>query len=466
LLKSYNDIPLNDKKTYESLANSNNTGIFQVSSSGMSKLMNQLKPTNISEIGAIIALYRPGPLDSGATAEYMLRRDNPEAIVYDHPKLESILKETYGLFVFQEQIISTCIHLGGFSETEGDKIRKVMGKKEKDPSILNPLKDSFIQGCIKNEIKKRIADIIWDKMIKFSDYGFNKAHSIGYAYLTYYTAYLKTNYPVEFYASLLNTAIGKKDELQKYITSALNKKITILFPDIEKSESFCTIENNKIRLGFLFVHSIGSKSIEIIKNNRNYEKCLHVLPHDNIEYLIKAGAFDKFNKNRHELYSRFAHRTPIKGKRVGRGLFSINSNFNIGEWKQIQKINYQYDALGFYLGDNPLTSKLRPHKEFIQRGGYFLKKTFKSLKPEEKIKILLMVTKIKPIKTKRGDDMAFCTCLDIWGQIVDCVFFPETYDMFPPSKDQIYEMIGYPQDPNELKLIISATRTIDQVLGE
>ena len=444
-INHYTDIPLNDKATFEMIATTDNVGLFQVSSVGMSRLMNKLKPKNIQELGTIISLYRPGPLDSGVTQEYIKRKESGE-IAYDHPKLEPILKDTLGLFIYQEQIIATCVQLAGFDEAKADTVRKMMGKK--DRKALPKLKKRFIEGCTKNEIKN--ANELWNKMETFSNYGFSLNHAIGYAHITYYTAYLKAHYPVQFYAALMNTA-KDPEELQKYITDAVKNKIEILLPDVIKSDYYFKPEGKKIRFGLIGVYSVGKEIAQEIKG-KSYEQCLSFLPKDNLEYLIKGGAFDGFNPNRAELLYLYSNKKPKKSFR--KGLFSYKTEYNIKKWTEDEQLREQFLALRIYIKENPLNVFIRRHLGYRhQKSKYYLRRSFKHLKENSEIRTFGMITTLRIIKDRRDRSMAIGEYLDIWNQRVKCVFFSTQLELLKPRKE-MYEITGIVQNPDELSIIV------------
>jgi DNA polymerase-3 subunit alpha len=301
----------NDEKTFELLRNGKTTGIFQLESRGMRDTLKKLKPTGFEDIIALLSMYRPGPLGSGMVDTFIRRKNGEEKIEYLHPKLEPILKETYGVILYQEQVISIFHELGKFSMGEADLVRRAMSKKKKD--VMEKQKIKFIQGCIENGIDKKTAENIFGNMESFAEYGFNKSHSTGYAILSYVTAYLKANYPLEYLTSLLKSISGDTDRMKEYAEEAVNFKIKILPPDINKSFSNFSIEKNSIRFGLSSVKNVGSKSTDGIiaereKNGefKDFMDFLDRVPSEAanskvLESLIKVGAFDRFINNRQAL---------------------------------------------------------------------------------------------------------------------------------------------------------------------
>ena len=300
----------NDKKVFKLLQSGRTTGIFQLESRGMRETLKKLKPTSFEDIIAVLSMYRPGPLGSGMVDSFIRRKNGQEKIEYEHPKLEPILKETYGVILYQEQVIRIFNELGGFSMGEADLVRRAMSKKKKD--VMEKQRVKFIEGCVENKIDKKTAEKIFSSMESFAQYGFNKSHSTGYAILSYVTAYLKANYPLEYLTSLLISISGDTDRMKEYIQEAKDFNIKILPPDINNSYSSFSIEGENIRFGLSSVKNVGSKSTDAIVEERKKGKFksfmdfLDRIPKEAanskiLESLIKVGAFDSLIKNRNAL---------------------------------------------------------------------------------------------------------------------------------------------------------------------
>jgi len=267
-----NQIPLDDQLVYKMLSQGNCTGIFQLESEGMRDLVKRLKPESIEDIAALLALYRPGPLGSGMIEDFINRKKGIVKIKYPHPRLESILKETYGVIIYQEQVMKIASELAGFTLGQADILRKAMGKKQK--AVMEKQREIFIKGAQKNGIGKSTATEIFDLIAYFAGYGFNKSHSVSYAFISYQTAYLKTHYPVEYMASLLTSVMGNNDKVALYIKECKNMHIDILPPDINQSlVNFTVVRENTIRFGLAAVKNVGEKAIEsIIKERKKKSK--------------------------------------------------------------------------------------------------------------------------------------------------------------------------------------------------
>ncbi|HPL82659.1 MAG TPA: DNA polymerase III subunit alpha, partial [Candidatus Omnitrophota bacterium] len=260
-------LPLDDPKTYKLLTSAQTMGIFQIESSGMRDLLKKLEPEKFEDIIALLALYRPGPIGSGMLDDFIKRKHNLIPIKYEHPKLESILKETYGIMVYQEQIMQAASILAGFSLAQADILRKAMGKKI--PEVMEKQRSNFIHGCVKNSIKESTAAKIFDLIEYFSGYGFNKSHSTAYALISYRTAYLKANYPVEFMTALLTSERDNTDKIVEYVNEAQRMGLVVLPPDINESEGLFKVRDEKtIRFGLLAVKNVGHGAVDSIVESR------------------------------------------------------------------------------------------------------------------------------------------------------------------------------------------------------
>lgn len=302
---NYDNIPLDDKKVYRMLQAGDTFGVFQFESAGMRDMLIKLEPSEFSDLVAAVALYRPGPIQSGMVSDYIDRKKGIKPIAYPHPKLEQVLKETYGNFLYQEQIMFAANILANFSMAEADLLREAMGKKK--PELMSALKERFISGCKNNGIDDQTASEIFDIMEKFSGYAFNKSHSAGYAFIAYITAYLKANYPVEYFSCLLSSEISNHEKLSKYLEQVVSSGIKLLPPSITKSKFEFTVEGNSIRFGLGGIKGFGEAGYKIVEQIRNtnsnftFEEFLVQakklrMNKKMLELLVKAGAFDEIIK--------------------------------------------------------------------------------------------------------------------------------------------------------------------------
>ena len=465
-----NKIPLDDKKVYKMLSKGNCAGIFQLESEGMRDLVKRLKPKNIEDITALLALYRPGPLGSGMIEDFINRKKGIVEIKYPHPCLESILKETYGVIVYQEQVMMIASELAGFTLGQADILRKAMGKKQK--GVMEKQRDLFIKGAQKNNIKKNTAAEIFDLIAYFAGYGFNKSHSVSYAFISYQTAYLKTHYALEYMASLLTTIMGNNDKVALYIKECRNMNIEILPPDINQSlVNFTVVEGKAIRFGLAAVKNVGEKAIKSIieerKSNSNFTSILdfchrvdlRVVNKRVIESLIKCGAFDSIGAKRSQLLAVLDMSLKNgqefqKSKRNGQtslfDLFEKNSsekniaNYqdrlpDISEFPKNELLAMEKEMLGLYISYHPLNDYKEKLKKIITSTSIELANHL------DKSRVVLagVINNFKRKSTKNGNLMAFITLEDLEGT-VEIIAFPKVFEKCKEiiKKDEIVIIEG------------------------
>ncbi|MEO0082423.1 MAG: DNA polymerase III subunit alpha [candidate division WOR-3 bacterium] len=366
------EIPLDDRKTYELLQRGDTVGVFQLESAGMRDLCRRMLPESIEHIIALIALYRPGPmklLDS-----FVARKAGNEKIDYEHSLLEPICRETYGILVYQEQVMQAARALAGYTLGKADILRRAMGKK--DPAEMESQRSTFVEGCAKyNRIPADRADRIFNLLAKFAGYGFNKSHAAGYAYLSYVTAYIKANYPLEFIAATLTSELGDSKKLAKFIGEARRMGVTVLGPDVNASESNFAIEHGMVRFGLAGVRNLGQgasqKIVEERKRNGPYQSLVDFLIRNRgvvnrkaTESLIKAGAFDWTGSNRAQLLSELeldmarASSEKLRFQERQADLFGFqveNKTAKIEKKLEMHDLlAYEKEAFGFYLSSHPL----------------------------------------------------------------------------------------------------------------
>ncbi|MBR2824906.1 MAG: DNA polymerase III subunit alpha [Solobacterium sp.] len=418
-------IPLDDENTYALFRRGDTIGVFQFESEQMKRLLMDLKPKTFDEVCACLALYRPASKDNRVT--YIENKLHPEKIVYPSFELEPILKETYGVMVYQEQVMRTSIVAGGFSVGEADRIRKAITKKK--PEEMLAIKDAFIKGCLKNGYKEEVANALFASMEKFDGYGFNKAHAYAYGYLAYQLAYLKANYPGYFYMALLDSVIGDEKKTSQYLSECQKRGIQILYPNVKESEYGFTYLNNTIRLPLSCVKNIGGHVSRLIIEERNKKPfvdffdfvaraTLLKINKSNLESLIHAGALDCFGQNRatlfHGLDDAINYAELIKVERNGiqtidLGLVSKPNLMKIKE-SSIQIIQNEMNALGFYLGTNHIQKeKERLH---IQEDSIQVIKSHNGY-----AKSFGLIVDLNERKTKRGELMAFLKVIDETDEI-------------------------------------------------
>jgi len=438
------NIPMNDPRTYKLLNNAESAGIFQLESSGMRDLLRKLKAEKFEDIIALLALYRPGPIGSGMLDDYMKRKHGKVDVRYDHPLLEASLKETYGIIVYQEQVMTIVSSLAGFSLAQADLLRRAIGKKT--PEIMEQQKKAFIDGAVKNKVDKRIAEKIFSLIEHFAGYGFNKSHSAAYAMISYRTAYLKANYPVEFMTALLTSEKDNTDKIVEYIDEAERMGIKILPPDIKESyANFTMINKNEIRFGLGAVKNVGRGAIESIIEARKkygrfsslYEFCektdSRLVNKKVLESLIKCGAFDSVGLRRSQLMAMLTEAMDAASsanKESAAGQMTLFTETNsprqvpdMKEWPESQLLNFEKEMIGFYITGHPLAKYEKILKEYSTTSSAGLK----DLEDGRKIWFGGIINKIKNTVTKRtGEKMAIMMVEDLEGS-VEALVFPNSY---------------------------------------
>ncbi len=434
-------IPLDDPKVFALLGSGSTLGIFQLESSGMKDLLIKLKPENFREIIALVALYRPGPLRSGMVDEFIKRKHGKESIRYDTKALEEILKDTYGVIVYQEQVMRIASSLANFSLEDADILRRAMSKK--DPKEMEMQKETFLEGARKNRIHPSKAEKIFDQMSKFAEYGFNKSHSAAYALIAYQTAFLKARYPIEFMAALLTSEVQNAEKIVKYIAECREMGIPILPPDINESYRNFAVIGNQIRFGLAAVKNVGDAAIDAIITEREekgkfqslFDFCRRVdlrkVNRRVVESLIKCGAFDFSNAHRSQMLTVLDDILDRSQRKKGDTQLSMltpllreteESYPEIDEFPENQLIAFEKETVGFYISRHPLSR----HQEKIKKYTDEDTSTLARLQNGEEVKICGLVSGLKEIVTKKGDRMAFLSLEDMKG-FVEVILFPEVY---------------------------------------
>ena len=447
-------LPKEVELTYKLLEAGDLEGIFQLESSGMRQIVRDLKPNCIEDISSILALYRPGPLDAGLIPLFINRKHGKEEIKYEHSLLEPILNETYAVLVYQEQIMKMAQDMAGYSLGQADLLRRAMGKKK--ASEMQKHRETFVDGAAKNGVKKQIAEGLFDQMVMFAEYCFNKSHSTAYGYVTYQTAYLKANYPVEYMAALLTANSGDTDKVQKYISTCMSMNIQIEPPDINRSGVDFTPLEEKILFGFSAVRNVGQAAIACILEARESgefkslaDLCdrvdLRSVNRRAMEALINCGAFDKIESNRHQLIKDLEliyDWAQSRAKDRASGQISLfdwddptassisNHSFDtapkaatVDDFPQSEKLRREKELLGSYVSDHPL-------KAVRQAASIMAPINLSDLsdcRDDTLLSAVVMLTNIKPVTTKKGDRMAIVQIEDLTGQ-TEAVVFPKAYE--------------------------------------
>jgi len=438
------EFPLDDAKTYQLFANGDTIGVFQLESSGLRAILRDLKPQTFEDIIALVALYRPGPLGSGMVEDFIKRRHGEIAIQYLHPALEKVLRPTYGVIIYQEQVMRIASDLAGFSLGEADLLRRAMGKKK--PEIIAGLRRQFIDGALqKNGIEEQTAGKIFDLMEYFAGYGFNKSHSAAYALLAYQTAYLKANYPVEFMAALLTSVIESKDRVPFYIEECRQRKIAILPPDVNESTEDFLVKSGKIRFGLAAIKQVGYQAIvTIISERKNglflslQDFCERVdagqVNRRVIENLIKAGAFESVKGTRAQLLE-ILNACIEQGAAWQRqqnsnqlSLFDFTnqkSDFNppiplqnVRDFTEKEILQMEKEVLGLYLSGHPLAE----FQDSLKRIASHTIEELTSCNDRDKVVVAGLVTAVRRSITKRGESMAYFILEDLTGNLETMIF--------------------------------------------
>ncbi|MFH0763086.1 MAG: DNA polymerase III subunit alpha [Candidatus Omnitrophota bacterium] len=445
-----NKLPLDDAKAYKLLASAQTMGVFQLESSGMRDLLKKLEPNRFEDLIALLALYRPGPIGSGMLNDFIQRKHNRVPIKYDHKRLEGILKETYGIIVYQEQIMQIASDMAGFSLAHADLLRRAMSKKI--PEVMEKERNNFVSGCSKNSISLSVANKIFDLIEYFSGYGFNRSHSAAYALISYRTSYLKANYPVEFMTALLTSERDNTDKIVEYVNESARMGLEVLPPDINESEGlFKAMDQKTIRFGLLAVKNVGRGAAESIVSARKKEKfssleglCqqidLRLANRKVLEALIKCGALDTFSMPRAQMVAALdmvlegasrAQREKAKGQIsffdpafAQNGFKKTATNIpHIKEWPEPQLLAFEKDMLGFYVSGHPLARYARQLRRFSASSIAQLSEH----KDQDEIKIVALIAKIKQTATRaKQEKMAIIKLEDLSGMIEGLVF-PRAY---------------------------------------
>jgi DNA polymerase III subunit alpha len=440
------ELPLNDPGVYELFSDGRTNGIFQFESGGMKTELRRLKPERFEDLIALNALYRPGPMDM--IADFIRRKQGQVEVRYPHPLLEEILKETYGVIVYQEQVMQIASKMAGFSLGEADVLRKAMGKKL--ASVMVSMRDKFIEGARKNKIPDKAAIQVFDLMEQFAQYGFNKSHSTAYALLAYQTAYLKVHYPVQFMAALLTSEIGDTEKIVLYLAEAKSMGIGVLPPDINESELQFHSTQGKIRFGLLAIRNVGEGAIRSVLQFRRahgrfgslFQFCQEVdsraVNKRVLESLIKSGAMDSFGWKRSQLMA-MADNAIEHGQKMQRdresgqkGLFSDTEMGlaaapepappNLPEWPFEQVLANEKETLGYYLSGHPLQRFAEELERFASKS---LAELIADGNPCE-CTAAGIVTECRTRRTKKGDLMAVFSLEDLTAA-VETVVFPSVF---------------------------------------
>ncbi len=434
-------LDLQDSKTYELLSTGDTEGVFQLESSGMKDLLVKMRPESFEDIIALNALYRPGPLGSGMVTDFINRKQGRQEISYDTKELEEILSETYGVIVYQEQVMQVASELAGYSMGEADNLRRAMGKKM--PEEMEKQRVRFLEGCSRKGIQGKKAAGIFDNLAYFAGYGFNKSHSAAYALIAFQTAYLKAHYPLEFMAALLTSEMDNSDKITQHIGVCKDMGVKLLPPDITQSEIVFTVEEEGIRFGLGAVRNVGISALEEILSQRSqggvfnsvYDFCSRVdlrkVNRRVIESLIKAGAFDYCKEHRAQLLA-FLDQAMERGQKAQRdresgqitmfegALSPVNEEpmHAVEPWSEHQRLAFEKESLGFYITGHPLEKYRRELERYVTVDLSRLEE----MSEGQEVMVAGMKQSMREISTRKGDRMAFLTLEDLHGSAEMIIF--------------------------------------------
>lgn len=446
------NVPLGDDKTFELLRRGDTIGVFQLEGVQMRALMRSLSPTSFEDVAALVALYRPGPMGQNWHTEYADRKNGRRPVTFDHPDLEEILAPTYGLMIYQEQLMRVSQKLAGYSLEEADNLRKATGKKIRE--LIAKERTRFVEGCVGNGHDREFAERYFDKIEPFADYSFNKSHSVGYGFVAYQTAYLKANYPVQYLAALLTSVKANQDKAAVYLNECRQLDIAVLVPDVNTSKSDFSVHEADIRFGLSAVRNVGEGVAGQIIAAREaggpfvdfHDFCERVDPNAlnkrTIESLVKAGAFDSLSHPRRGLlmvFEQIVDDTVKRRRERDQGMFSL---FDVAaddaapafdtrvaipdlEFDKAERLAFEKEMLGLYVSDHPLIgaqSALRRHVECSLA-------ELRELEEGAMRAVAGVVTGLARKYTKRGDLMATFTLEDL-SSAIEVMVFPKTMQQF------------------------------------
>jgi DNA polymerase-3 subunit alpha len=439
------NLTLDDEQTYKLFARGDTTAIFQFESHGMRDILRRYQPSRIEDLTALNALYRPGPIQGGMIDDFISRKTGKTKVSYELPQLKGILDETYGVILYQEQVMQIANLLASFSLGEADILRRAMGKKKKEEMAAQRAK--FIAGCLTNKVAEKKAERIFDLMEEFAGYGFNKSHSCAYALLAYQTAYLKTHYPVEFMAALLTSETGNAEKAVKYINEARGMSISILPPDVNESDLYFTPVGESIRFGLAAIKNVGENTAKAVRDSRLgagefttlYDLCERIeakfLNKRVFESLIKSGAVDSLGPRESMLASvddalaavQRATRMRESGQHglFGAGAAPARIAFELHAaepWSEAERLASEYAMLGFYVSGHPLAK----YASRLQELKCVSLDQVEGQRNGKEITVAVLVVGTRPMRSKKGARWAIYTIQDMTG-VQELLAFPESF---------------------------------------
>ncbi len=488
-------LPIEDPDTFALLARGDLEGIFQLESSGMRQIVRELQPSSLEDISSILALYRPGPLDAGLIPKFINRKHGREAIEFAHSALEPILKETYGIMVYQEQIMKIAQDLAGYSLGEADLLRRAMGKKK--ISEMQKHRDIFVDGAASKGVNPKVADELFDQMVLFAEYCFNKSHSTAYGAVTYQTAYLKAHYPVAYMAALLTVNAGSSDKVQRYISNCNSIGIEVMPPDVNESGIDFTPLTNSILFGLSAVKNLGDGAIRQLITIRESDGPFNsladicdrlpssVINRRGLEALIHCGALDSIDpgSNRAQLISDldlliewaasrardrlsgqgnlFDLISPQADNEEKKDLNTAPKSSPVPDYSPSEKLRLEKELVGFYLSDHPLKQLSAPAKLIAPIGLASLDEQH----DKAKVSVIAMVSEMRQVTTRKGDRMAILQLEDLTGS-AEAVVFPKSYSRLSDHlmvEARLLFWASVDRRDERVQLIIDDCRVVDDL---
>ncbi len=443
------EIPFDDEPTFKLYQKGNTIGTFQFESDGMRKYLKQLKPTSLDDLIAMNALYRPGPMQF--IPEYIDRKHGRKEVTYPHPDLEELLKPTYGIMIYQEQIMKAAQKIANYSLGDADLLRRAMGKKKKE--VMDQQREIFVEQAVENDVERDKAIEIFEMMAEFANYGFNKSHSAAYSVVAYQTAFFKANYPAEYMAAVLCHNMGDIDKVSKFIEECYRNGITVDPPNINTGEGTFVARDGRIQYGMEAIKGVGTNAVEELVNERNengeYESIFdfarrvdsRTCNKRTMESLIQAGAFDSLNTHRRQLLES-VERILSYGSRVqemensnqsdlfgdGSGSASAIEEPVLNEvqpWSNIERLNKERELIGFYLSGHPLSKYKEDIKLFCSHT--LKREELNELNDRTDVRCAGIITEVKRVTDKKGRPFAFLKLEDLYGKI-EVIAFNDVYD--------------------------------------
>src|SRR2546430_2019285 len=480
-------LPLDDPKTYALLSEAKTFGVFQLESAGMREALRGLRPERLADVIAMVSLYRPGPME--LIADFIERRHGRAKITYEHPAMEKFTRETYGIMVYQEQIMQIASEMAGFTMGEADILRRAMGKKDRD--LMAKQRAKFVAGCAERGVTRAKADRVWELMEKFAGYGFNKSHAAAYALVAYQTAYFKANFPVEFMAALLTSEMGDTDKIVKYIEECRAMGIRVVPPDVNVSAVQFSVAGDTVRFGLAAIKNVGEAAMQSILRSRSGEGTfttledfcarvdLRLVNRRVVESLIKAGAFDSLGLTRAHLVATTdtaleSGQRQQRDRAEGQGSFfeilpaapvrATAPAHITPEWETDQRLAFEKEVLGFYISGHPLAR----YRGVVEPLGITTSADLAAKGHGARVILFGLANGLKETSTKGGNRMAFFTLEDMEGT-VEVTVFPEPFKTAAAClrSDEAVLVRGRVDDGDKGRVVLAEdVRLLEQALAE